>query len=885
MIGTARRRPRRWRPPADPIPSEPVRSPEIRERFLHFFESRGHRRLPSASLVTHDDPSVLFTVAGMVPLKPYFVGARTPPAPRATSCQRCIRTPDIEEVGRSPWHHTFFEMLGNFAFGDYFKEGAISLAWEFLTVDLGLDPQRLRPSVHPGDSVAEDLWVRIAGVPRARVAHLEDNWWQPGPTGPCGFDSEVYWDWGPPCSCGRDDCGPECEGGRWLEIWNLVFIEFDQSQPGVRVPLPRPCIDTGMGLERITSVLQGVRSTFETDLFTPLVGGFERRSAAPPPEPRRTVSLRVLADHLRAAAFLVVDGVAPGNEGRGYVLRRIVRRAGLHGRRLGLEGGLAAGVGDLCEVMGPGHPELVERRDHVERVLRTEEEAFGRTLAQGVERLEALLAEGGGRISGEDAFRLHDTYGLPVEITVELAAERGAEVDLPGFEAAMAEQRARSRAGTPRHGFEGGAALPTTAFVGHDVLEAEAEVVRIGDLEELPALAAGQGAAVLLDPSPFYAEGGGQVGDTGTLEWPGGRARVNDTQLVPVSGARVHAVAVDEGSLTPGLRVIARVDAPRRAAVARHHSATHLLHRALKQVLGDAVVQRGSWVGPDHTTFDFNFSRALTATELVEVERTVNDAIRRNLERSAEVMPIARARAEGAVALFGEKYGEEVRVVDFGGWSRELCGGTHVTRSGDLGAAILLAESSVGQGLRRIDMVAGEAAEQRWERDAAVLRETATALRVPPDEVPERIAALQAGLRRLQRELEEARRRALSGGGAGSAEVEDVAGIRLLHLLLDGGAGADEVKAAVDSLHVDRLGGDGIALVVGESTLAVKVGEAARGRGLRAGDLVRAAAAATGARGGGRPDFASGGVGDPARRGAAVAAVREAIAAAGGDPR
>jgi len=861
-----------------------LRSPEIRERFLHFFERRGHRRLPSASLVTRDDPSVLFTVAGMVPLKPYFLGVRTPPAPLATSCQKCIRTPDIESVGRSPRHHTFFEMLGNFSFGDYFKEGAISLAWELLTTDYGLDPANLRPSVHPGDSQAEDMWVRIAGVPRDRVAHLEDNWWQPGPTGPCGFDSEIYWDWGPPCSCGRPDCGPECEGDRWLEIWNLVFIEFDQPEPGVRVELPKPSIDTGMGLERITSVLEGVRSNFETDLFAPLVAGFEARSRGSLQAPERTVSLRVLADHLRAGSFLVGDGVVPANEGRGYVLRRIVRRAGLHGRRLGLEGGLAAGVGDLCGVMGEAYPDLVERREHIEQVLRAEEEALDRTLSQGIERLDALLAGGGGRISGEDAFRLHDTFGLPVEITAEVAAERGVSVDLEGFEAAMEEQRAKSRASVVRHGFEGGAALPVTAFVGYETLEAEAEVVRIGDRDELPALGAGQSAALLLDPSPFYAEGGGQVGDTGTLEWEGGRVRVTDTQLAPQSGARVHAVTVETGTLTPGMRVCARVDAERRAAVARHHSATHLLHRALKQVLGDQVVQRGSWVGPDHTTFDFAFPRALSTAELTEVERAVNDAIRRNLERNAEVMPIARAREQGAVMLFDEKYGDEVRVVDFGGWSRELCGGTHMARSGDIGAALLLSESSVGQGLRRIDMVAGEAAEQRWERDAATLREVATALRVPADEVPERVAALQQRLRQLQRDLDEARRRALSGGGAGAPVLEEVAGIRLLHLLLDGATGADEVTAAVDGLYAERLMGDGVAMVVGDATLAVKLGGTALQRGLNAGELVRLAAQATGGGGGGRADFARGKVGDPARREAAVAAVRDAITATTGTP-
>ena len=851
-----------------------MRSPEIRERFLNYFQNRGHHRLASASLVTHDDPSVLFTVAGMVPLKPYILGLAEPPASRVCSCQKCFRgsgmRDDVAEVGDTT-HHTFFEMLGNWSFGDYFKEGAIEMAWELLTTEFALPADRLWPSVYPDDAVAERLWVEHIGVPRERVAHLHENWWQAGPTGPCGYDSEVYFDRGGPCSCGRPACTPqdECGGDRWVEIWNLVFMEFDQTADGARHPLPRRCVDTGMGLERMAAVLQGVRSNYQTDLFAPLVADLQARADDGPPSPRRTASFNVLADHLRSSSFLVADGVLPGNEGRGYALRRVIRRAGVHARRVGLRGGLADSVPALVGVMGDAYPELAEHRDLVVSTLRAEEEAFARTVADGSERLDALLGDGATTLGGDDAFRLHDTYGFPIDLTVELARERGADVDVSGFARAMERQRERSRESRERVGFGGGEVpeLPPTTFVGYEVLSCPAEVVWVDDA----------GARAVIEPSPFYAESGGQVGDRGSLAAPRGDVEVVDCQLFAGTQTRVLSVE-PAGRLRPGDRVTAVVDEGRRAATARHHSATHLLHRALREVLGPAAAQRGSWVGPDHTTFDFAFSRALTDGELREVEHLVNSAIRDNLERTATVMPVAEARAAGAVALFGEKYGDQVRVVDFGGWSRELCGGTHVARSGDIGAALLLSESSIGSGVRRIDMVAGEAAERRWSGDLDALRQAAAALRARPEEVPERVATLQAQVRRLQRQVEEERRRAVSGGGATAATVELVDGVRLAHSLVDGDR--DAVVAAVDTLFADRLQGDGVALALGERAVAVKVGGAAATAGVHAGRLVRLAAETTGGRGGGRADFANGGVGDPALRQRALDEVRRALAGA-----
>ena len=857
-------------------------SSEIRERFLRFFEERGHYRLASFPLIPHDDPSLLFTVAGMVPLKPWITGQRTPPARDLASCQKCFRGAglkydDIASVG-DPTHHTFFEMLGNWSIGHYFKEGAIDYAWEFSTQVLGLDPDRLWPSIYPDDAESERLWVERIGVPRERISRLSENWWAAGPTGPCGYDSELYFDWGDPCSCGRTDCTPqdECGGDRFEEFWNLVFMEFDQQPDGSRPLLPNPTVDTGLGFDRIVAIVQGDRTGYGTDHFAPIVNGFKSRAAGSS-DPALERSFYVLADHLRGAGFLISAGVLPANEGRGYVLRRLVRRAAIHARRVGLRDGLAAGTPELVDTMGPAYPELVEFRGLIELTLRIEEEAFARTLDAATDRLAALLSRNPNRIDGADAFRLYDTFGLPIELTVEMAAERGATVDLEGFEAAMQEQRERGQASARRVGFAGTEALPPTRFVGYDLLETDSAVLRIGLDSDIEVLGAGDSAVVLLDVSPFYAEAGGQVGDTGALLWPGGSAVVRDTQPIAGSDARAHEVLVESGELRPGQAVHAQVNAERRGRIARHHSATHLLNRALREVLGNGVVQRGSFVGPDHATFDFSFPRALTADELTDIEHRVNDGIRRNLERTVALMPLADARASGAIALIDEAYSPDVRVVDFGGWSRELCGGTHVTRSGDLGAAILVSESSIGQGIRRIEMVSGESAEERWQRIGTSLVTTARALKTRPEEVPERVAALQEQVRKLNREVTQARQAAPPSVPTDAAVVEDAGGVPFAHLVLDG-VDADSVSQAGDRLLADRLQGDGVAAVLGPATLVVKVGGRALDAGVHAGTLVTSAAEITGGKGGGRPDLGRGKVGDPAKREAAVSLLRAAIA-------
>jgi alanyl-tRNA synthetase len=862
-----------------------LRTNEIRERFLSYFEHHGHHRLASASLITHDDPSLLFTVAGMVPLKPFITGQATPPSPLLVSCQKCFRgqglRDDISEVGDDT-HHTFFEMLGNWSIGGYFKEGAMRHAVDFLTGECGLAMDRLWVSVYPDDAESERLWRDVIGVPAERLVRVADNWWQAGLTGPCGYDSEVFWDRGGPCSCGRTDCRPddECAGNRWVEIWNLVFMEFDQDEDGNRAALPQKTVDTGMSLERLAAVVQGVVSDYEIDAFAGIVASFAERASDTVPSPARTTSLHVLADHVRAAAFLVADGVLPGTEARGYVLRRVIRRAAIHGRRIGLQGGLAPSVAAVVDAMGEAYPEIVENRRLVETTLRTEEDAFARTLDAGADRLGALLESGSGTIAGDEAFRLHDTFGLPIELTVEMAAERGVAVDRAGFDAAMAEQRARSKSARVRVGFEGGPQLPDTLFVGYDVLETPATVVRLGGDEPRELLPQGAEDGVILDRSPFYAEAGGQVGDTGDLLFDGGRARVLDTTYAGT--ARVHTIRVEEGTLASGSSVHAVVDAERRAQVARHHSATHCLNQALREVLGSGVVQRGSFVGPDHATFDFSFSRALTRDELADIEARVNHHVRADLQRTVDVMSLPEARASGAIALLDEKYTESVRVVDFGGWSRELCGGTHVHHTGEVGAAIIVAEGSIGQGVRRIEMVVGEAAERRWRETEDSLSATARALRARPNEVPERVAGLQEQLRATRHELDDARKRGAGGSAASAAVVEELHGLRYASLLLDGEADSDRIVDVTDRLFAEQLGADGIAVVLGSAAFAVKLGPAAQRAGLRAGDLVRAAAEVMGGRGGGRPEFAQGAVKDPARRDEALGLIREMVGQAAG---
>ena len=749
---------------------------EIRRRFLEHFASREHKVLPSASLVPHGDPSTLFISAGMQPLKPYYLGLSDPPAPRLASCQKCLRTGDIDEVGKTDRHNTFFEMLGNFApTGDYFKENAIPLAWELVTKVFEMPVDRLRVTIHPTDDEAHEIWIRQPGMTNEHVTRLEDNWWGLG-AGPCGPDSEIWWDRGREFGCGLEDDVPDhCE--RFTEFWNLVFPQYDQRGPiegtsgeavrrgladGSLVPLKRPAIDTGMGLERISYILQGKSNIFEADILEPLVAFV--RDASPKPT---TLSERIVADHLRAATFVIADGVTPSNEGRGYVLRRLIRRAAIHGRKMGLTAKLSAGVGVAVSMFKEHYPELRESEKRIAEVVQAESDRFNRTLEQGMEQFEKIAAQHPKTIPGGDAFRLHDTYGFPLELTRELAAERGIEVDEHGFRAAMEEQRARSRRGTPQ-GWALAKDLPKSEFTGYRELTTESMVVALRR-DDKPAEVATEGDAVevFLQRTPFYAESGGQIGDTGTITTPGGLVRVEDTQK-PVEGAIAHLGTVVTGEVRVGEKATATVDAGRRRQIARHHSATHLLHKALRETLGEDVHQRGSWVGPDHTTFDIPLNRALTKDEIARINRRVMEKVRAALPFHESQRPYKEAIAQGAMHLFEEKYGDVVRVVCFGDWTCELCGGTHVTNSADIGTAIIVSESSIGSGLRRIDMVVGEAADDLVRRDRDLLVEIARSFNAGPEQLPERLQALRTqlkeGERRLKALSDELRSAKVTGG-------------------------------------------------------------------------------------------------------------------------
>ena len=734
---------------------------EIRRRFLEHFASREHLVLPSASLVPQGDPSTLFISAGMQPLKPYYLGLSQPPAPRIATCQKCLRTGDIDEVGKTDRHNTFFEMLGNFApTGEYFKETAIPLAWDLVTKGFEMPVERLRVTIHPTDDEAHDIWIRQPGMTAERVTRLEDNWWGLG-AGPCGPDSEIWWDRGREYGCGREDCVPDhCD--RFTEFWNLVFPQYDQRGPiegtsgeavrrgvadGSLVPLKRPAIDTGMGLERISYILQGKTNIFEADILEPLVAFV--RSASPRPT---ALSERIVADHLRAATFVIADGVTPSNEGRGYVLRRLIRRAAIHGRKIGLTAELSAGVGVAVSMFKDHYPDLVQREKVITEVVHAESKKFNRTLEQGMEQFEKIAAQHPKTIPGVDAFRLHDTYGFPLELTRELAAERGIEVDEEGFRAAMEEQRARSRRGTPQ-GWALAKDLPKSEFTGYKELETETSISALRkDGKPVDRAVEGDDVEVFLSHTPFYAESGGQVGDTGTITTESGRLRVEDTQK-PADGVIAHLGAVVTGELRVGEQATATVDSGRRRQIARHHSATHLLHKALRETLGDQVVQKGSWVGPDHTTFDIPFNRAITDDELRRVNRRVMEKVREALPFHESQKPYKEAVAQGAVHLFDEKYGDVVRVVCFGDWTCELCGGTHVGNTADIGPVVILSDSSIGSGLRRIDLVVGEAADELIWRERKLVVELSRSFKTAPAQLPERVQALRAELKEAEQRL------------------------------------------------------------------------------------------------------------------------------------
>ncbi|HET9782491.1 MAG TPA: alanine--tRNA ligase, partial [Candidatus Dormibacteraeota bacterium] len=683
---------------------------EIRRRFLEHFQSREHLVLPSAPLVPHGDPSTLFISAGMQPLQPYYLGLSNPPAPRLASAQKCLRTGDIEEVGRTERHCTFLEMLGNFApTGDYFKETAIPLAWDLVTKGFGMPVDRLRVTVHPSDDQAFEIWTTKTQIPAEHVTRLGDNWWGLG-RGPSGPDSEIWWDRGREFGCGQPDCHPD-HCARFTEFWNLVFPQYDQrgdlSGPpstaesiqrgvadGVLVPLAKPAIDTGMGLDRISFILQGKDNVFETDLLSPLVDFVREYSQKP-----ATLSERIVADHVRAITFCISDGVVPSNEGRGYVLRRLIRRAALHGRKMSLTAKLSDGARRAVAIYGEHYGELRDREGFIVTTIDAEADRFARTLDEGMVQFEKVASRGGKTVSGADAFRLHDTFGFPLELTNELATERGLHIDEEGFKGEMTLQRERSRRNLPQ-ALAQVKDLPRSQFTGYHELSTESEVSAIRR-EGSPVDTAREGdeVEVFLDKSPFYGESGGQIGDTGFITTPSGRVRVDDTQK-PTQNALAHIGTVVTGEIVVGQKANGSVDEKRRRQIMRHHSATHLLHKALRETLGEQVVQKGSWVGPDHTTFDIPLNRAITRDELARINRRINEKVREGLPFHESQKPYKEAVAEGAMHLFEEKYGDVVRVVCFGDWTCELCGGTHVKNTADIGTAVVVSESSIGSGLR-----------------------------------------------------------------------------------------------------------------------------------------------------------------------------------------
>ena len=838
---------------------------EIRQRFLHFFKERDHKVLPSSSLIPFGDPTLLFTSAGMVPFKPYFLGQADPPFPRVTTCQKVFRSVDIDVVGHDGHHLTFFEMLGNFSFGDYFKEKAIPYAYEFLTKDLKVEKQRLWAGIHNDDDESFEIWKKT-GIPPERIRRFGDeyNFWAAGPTGPCGPDSEIHYDWGEEYSCGRPDCGPNCEYcDRFLEIWNLVFMQWNRDQSGTRTPLARKGIDTGMSLERITAVVNGYRQgVFETDVFQPLIRHFAEEAGKPyGSKPEVDVSLRVLADHARGSTTLLADGVTPANDGRGYVLRRLIRRGMVHARRLGPAVHLSSGVPIVAGILGRAYPEVQTQRDRIAEVVRSEEERFGVALRQGMERLQPLLERG--TLNPQEVFYLHDTLGFPIELTAELASERGVSVDLDAVAALMQSQRDRSRVATG--GFTAPLAGRASRFVGYDQLQVDTVVTDV-----FPVAGEPERADVFLELTPFYAERGGQTADTGWLSWKGGKARVIDVQ--PQGEAIRHRVEMRPDQLKPGDRVQASVDAGRRQAVARHHSATHLLHRALRDVLGEQASQAGSSVQPESATFDFRFPRALTADEVDRVSALLNEKIRADLVRRVEELPLDQAIATGAVALFDEKYGDLVRVVSFGDWARELCGGTHVERSGEIGIALISSDRSIGAGVRRIELRAGAAAEQQVRDHERVLRELGDDLRTGPSELPARVAALLAEVKRLEKEAASLRQRLAAGGGA-QVEEAVVDGVRLMLQRVD--AAEKDLLPYTDSV-LNKANGNGVAIVVGGRNFAVKVASGLVER-LPANDLIQAFRQVAGGKGGGRGQVGQGGGIDPERVDDAFKSVQEFV--------
>jgi len=869
--------------------ADTMKSADIRKLFLDYFRQHGHELVASSSLVPANDATLLFTNAGMVQFKEVFTGQETRSYKRAVSSQRCVRAGgkhnDLENVGYTARHHTFFEMLGNFSFGDYFKREAIQFAWKFLTEVVNLPADRLWITIYSEDEEAADIWLNEIGVDPTRFSrigdkpggkkHESDNFWSMGDTGPCGPCSEIFYDHGADVAGGPPGT-PEEDGDRYIEIWNLVFMQFDRDVSGNMNLLPHPSVDTGMGLERLAAVLQGVHNNYDIDLFQHLIAATAKLAGE---KSNNNTSLRVIADHIRACVFLVVDGVVPSNEGRGYVLRRIIRRAIRHGHKLGLrEPFFFKLVATLCEVMGEAYPELIKAQPQVERVLKQEEERFAETLDHGMGILEEAVSNLSGKeISGETVFKLYDTYGFPIDLTADIARERGLTLDVPGFETAMDAQRERARAASQFAAttVQGLVIRRQTKFTGYkrDRLQSSAKIVELFlDGTAAKELSEGEEGLLVLDSSPFYAESGGQVGDRGVLIVNGAQLAVLDTQKQ--GDAFLHRVRVQVGSVATGATVEAKVDAQRRQNITCNHSATHLLHATLRQVLGKHVQQKGSLVEAERLRFDFSHFEAITPAQLVEIEVLVNREIRGNVSVEAQQMSQDEAIASGAMALFGEKYGDVVRVLSMGDFSVELCGGTHVKRTGDIGLFKITSEAGVAAGVRRIEAVAGEGALRYIGETEKNLAQIAALLKADSGTVQAKTQQLIERSRHLEKELEQLKTRlASSQGGDLAAQAVEIDGIKVLAAKLEGGD-AKSLRDTVDQLK-NKLGaaavvlaavdGDKVSLVAG-----VTKAETAR---VRAGDLVNAVAQQVGGKGGGRPDLAMAGGKDPSGLEAALQAV------------
>jgi alanyl-tRNA synthetase len=864
---------------------------DIRRTFLDFFAQRGHTVVPSSPLVPANDPTLMFTNSGMVQFKDVFLGTDKRPYVRAASVQACLRAGgkhnDLENVGYTARHHTFFEMLGNWSFGDYFKRESLRWAWELLTEVYRLPADRLWATVYHEDDEAYDIWTQEIGLPPERVVRIgdnkggkyqSDNFWMMADTGPCGPCSEIFYDHGPEVAGGPPG-SPDADGDRYIEIWNNVFMQFDMQPDGSVRPLPAPCVDTGMGLERIAAILQGVHSNYDIDLFQALIRAAARETGA---SDLSSPSLRVIADHIRATAFLVADGVIPSNEGRGYVQRRIIRRAIRHGYKLGRKAPFFHRlVPDLVAQMGEAYPHLAANAQRVMDVLQAEEERFFETLGHGMEILEAALAGGQTTLPGDVAFKLHDTYGFPLDLTHDVCRERGVGVDVAGFEAAMERQKTQARAaGKFKMDRVLDYAGPDNRFVGYEHLQAQAKVVALyHEGTPVAELKAGQVGIVVLDETPFYAESGGQVGDSGVLISGSACFEVHDTQKIKAQVHGHHGV-VAQGVIAVGDHVNAQVDGARRAATMRNHSATHLLHKALREVLGEHVQQKGSLVDAERTRFDFAHHAPLTPDQIRAIEARVNAEILANTPTQARVMDLEAAKASGAMMLFGEKYGETVRVLDIGS-SRELCGGTHVARTGDIGLFKIVAEGGVAAGVRRVEAVTGEGALAYLQGLEAQVQAAAAALKAPVPELVARIEQTQQRVRELERELDGLKAKLASAKGDElAAQAVDVQGLRVLAARLDG-ADAKTLRETVDRLK-DKLGSAVVVLAsvdAGKVQLCAGVTPDAVARGLKAGELVNAVAQQVGGKGGGKPDLAMAGGNDASRLGEALQSVAAWVAA------